>query len=365
MLRPLKDKMSKRERVVAALNHQETDRVPVYDIMANDSAIEYFAGQTAPPGQEGLKVKGRAIAKSLDMTRAADAAPAKPQICRQDWFGFKVTFKFEKWAIAGIIDKPFKDQNGAKDYTLTAIKNLTGQLKEFDVKKVAAQHRENFIKIQNYIGDDTVVLMHQSSAGLDSIRGALGIEMFSYLYADNPELVSQYLTLATEFEIKTIHAVADPKLSPCALTYGDIACKGMLMHSPEFLKKEFLPRLKMVNDAWHEHDTKCLFHSDGYLMEIMPDLIATGIDGLNPIETVAGMDLAEVKKLYGDKLFLAGGIDMSQLLAGATAEQVKQVCCDAIETCRPGYFIGSTTEIGNSCKLENVLAMLQVAWKSY
>jgi hypothetical protein len=58
---------------------------------------------------------------------------------------------------------------------------------------------------------------------------------------------------------------------PCAgvilaavLTYGDIPCRGWLLHSPRWLRTEFFPRLNCLNDACHEHGVKCLFHSDGY-----------------------------------------------------------------------------------------------------
>jgi uroporphyrinogen decarboxylase len=120
------------------------------------------------------------------------------------------------------------------------------------------------------------------------------------------------------------------------------------------------PRLKRLNDAWHEHGIKCLFHTDGYHMEVMDDLIAAGIDGLNPIETVAGMDLAEVRRKY-PTIFLAGGIDMSQLLSNGTPEQVKVACRQAVRDASPGFLMGSTTEADNSCRLENLLAMYEVA----
>jgi len=97
-------------------------------------------------------------------------------------------------------------------------------------------------------------------------------------------------------------------------------------------------------------------------MEALPDLLATGIDGLNPLETVAGMDVGEVYRLYGDKLFLTGGIDMSQLLSNGTPAQVRAVCRKAIADAPTGYFMGSTTEIDNSARLENVLAIVEVSW---
>ena len=122
--------------------------------------------------------------------------------------------------------------------------------------------------------------------------------------------------------------------------------------------------LSRINEAWHEHGMKCLFHSDGYLMEVMDDLVAAGIDGLNPIETVAGMDLKDVKDRYGDRIFLAGGIDMSQLMSRGSVDAVRQVCRQAIGDAYPGYFIGSTTELDNSCRLECIIAMVETAQRA-
>jgi hypothetical protein len=73
------------------------------------------------------------------------------------------------------------------------------------------------------------------------------------------------------------------------------------------------------------------------------------------------MDLKEVREKCGQKLFLAGGIDMSQLMANGTPDEVRAVCEQAIADAYPGYLMGSTTESDNSCKLENLLAMHEVA----
>ncbi len=188
--------------------------------------------------------------------------------------------------------------------------------------------------------------------------------MFSYVLADNPGLIAEAMEAVTRYNLAVCHSAADPGLSPVVLTYGDIACKERLIYSPDFLRREFLPRLKRLNDAWHERGLKCLFHSDGYLMDIMDDLMETGIDGLNPIETVAGMSLKEVREKYGHRLFLAGGIDMSQLLSRGTPDEVRSVCRQAIQDACPGYFMGSTTETDNSCRIENVIAMHEVATES-
>jgi uroporphyrinogen decarboxylase len=260
------------------------------------------------------------------------------------------------------VRRPFADERGASEFLKAWITKVGRQTREILAHPQAhrEQHHRAFLHTQSLIGD-TVNLLAQHGTGLDDIRHLLGLELFSYLYADDPGLISEALEAMTERNVAECHAIADETLSPAVLTYGDIAYKQRLIHSPQFLQREFYPRLKRLNDAWHEHGFRCLFHSDGYLMDALDDLIEAGIDGLNPIETVAGMSLGEVRQKVGSKLFLAGGIDMSQLLSNGTPDEVRQVCEQAVRDAAPGFLMGSTTEADNSCKLENLLAMRQVA----
>ena len=346
--------MTKRERVEAALNLRETDRTPIYDILVNDAAIEYLAGGFPPVGEEGLKLRLRASAKVLDMTRMICGPAAPGETTDADGF---LRHREDRWIDGGVREPPFSDEDGARAWLRIAIERLRTPV---DTKAYAERWRAAHDRFCGYLGDDTVIA-YEYGPGLDWVRYSLGFELFSYLSVDSPELISEYIELNTCREIERIHAVADRRVSPCALPYGDIACKDRLLHSPAWLRREFFPRLKRINDALHEHGVKCLFHSDGYLMDVIPDLIAAGIDGLNPIETVAGMDVGEVKRLYGDRLFIAGGIDISQLMANGKPEQVRKVCRDAVRIASPGYFIGSTTELDNGSRLENILAMWEVA----
>lgn len=352
-------KMTKRERVEATMKLQETDRVPVYDLLINDAAIEYFSGKYPPVGEKGIKAKCEAVGKMLDMTRAACYGPKEIG----DWVdedGF-MRYRKERYINGGIRKRPFNDVEGAKIWLNKVTKRLKNRINNIDLKKYAKEHRVRFKQLQGYIGDDTVVL-DECETGLDNVRAALGLELFSYISVDKKDLLSEYIELYTEFEIRKIHAVADRKLAVCAFVAGDVAMKSKLLHSPDWLRREFFPRVKRLNEAWHEHGIKCLFHSDGYIMEVMPDLLEAGIDGLNPVETTAGMDLKEVKRLYGNRIFITGGIDASQLLSNGNPDQVRSVCRETIKITSPGYFVGSTTELDNGAKLENILAILEVAW---
>lgn len=348
-------KMTKTERVQATMSLQETDRPPVYDILLNDALIEHFTGKYPPVGEAGLKLKCKTISRMFDMTRMAGFAPDEPGE-ETDEYGF--VSRHGRWLHMGIHHRPFHDERGAVEW----LRRYTDKLGvDINLQEVRKDFIEDFSKQRRYIGDDTVILHRESGTGLDDIRHRLGLELFSYIAADEPELISEYLERSTAREILIIHAIADVRLSPCALTYGDIGYNHGLMHSPAWLRSAFFPRIKELNDAWHEHGIKCLFHSDGNIMSVMDDLMDTGIDGLNPIETLSGMNVGELKRRYGDRIFLTGGIDMSQLLSNGTPEEVLKVCRTTLEEAPVGYFIGSTTEIDESSRLENVLMMLKAA----
>ena len=359
--------MNKRERVERTINLEETDRIPIYDLLRCDTAFEYFSDEKipvlskTPEVEEKLKeIVGKAVDNLLDMTRSVGFGPVVEEI-REDESGiiFHVSPKEKTFWIE---KRPFNDEKGAIEFIKKRIKKLENSTKEINSnrERFRNEYHKKFLETQKSIGD-TVNLLAEQGTGLDDVRHSVGFELFSYIQHDQPGLISEFLEVCTNYNISVCHAIADRNLSPAVMTYGDIACKNRLLHSPEFLKKEFFPRLKKLNEAWHQHNIKCLFHSDGYLMEVMDDLIGCDIDGINPIETVAGMDLKKIKEKYGKKIFLTGGIDMSQLLSLREPDEVKEVCREAIEIAYPGYFIGSTTELDNSAKLENIIAMYEVA----
>ncbi len=363
--------MSKRERVERTMAFEETDRVPLYDLLRNDAAFVHFGGQPLPALSADPKtvallnnISGKAVGAFLDMTRSVGFGPVEEKETTDD-FGF-VYHHSPHEKTSWIMRRPFVDEHGAIAFLKKWILDRKARTKQIETDPTAyrEQFNRNFLKTQSLIGD-TVNLLTQHGVGLDSVRHLLGFELFTYVLDDDPGLISEALETMTEHNVAECHAIANIKLSPAVLTYSDIAYKNRLLHSPHYLRQEIFPRIKRVNNAWHEHGFKCLFHSDGYLMDVLDDLIAIGCDGLNPIETVAGMDLKTVRDRCGNKLFLAGGIDMSQLLSIGTPDEVHAVCKQAIRDASPGYLMGSTTESDNSCKLENLIAMYDVAMAGF
>jgi uroporphyrinogen decarboxylase len=193
---------------------------------------------------------------------------------------------------------------------------------------------------------------------------AAGLERFSYLLADAPDLVEEWLAARNQAELRRVSAIADPELLPIVLTYDDIAYKVGPLFSPAWLRQHWLPRLQRLIDAWHTRDTYCIFHSDGCLWPVLDDLVAAGIDALNPLEVLAGMTVGAVRQRY-PHLVLTGGVDVSQLLPlGAPQEVRAAVRQNVADAGGVGYLLGSSTELHWDVKLENAIAMFETVWEA-
>jgi hypothetical protein len=344
--------MNKRERVMRAVNFQETDRIPIYDFIDNNRIREYFSGEKITK-ENAWRLEYAAVRAVCDATRALLIPTFHPhRMIDEDGF---VTY--HDYETSWIEKRPFEDVTGLKRW---AMKDMERAKKWKPDLAYVEEYRSTILAHKRGIGDDTVIIV-ESDVGLENPRDKAGLELFSYLVADEPAMVSAWIEALNEKEIRKAKAIADPELVPIMLTYGDIAFKTGLIHSPGWLRREFIPRLKKLVDAYHERGVKCLYHSDGNLNEILDDLVGAGIDGINPVETAAGMDIADIRSRYPN-IFIAGGIDVSQLLTLANPEEVRATCLKAIEdTGGVGYLMGSTTELLPMAKIDNVLAMIECA----
>ncbi len=354
--------LTKRERVLRTAHFEETDRVPLYDILQNDAIIEHYAGRPLTV-EDGDEVKGLAIGRILDMTRMPHG-PSAPGITRLD---NGIVIQQERWT-SWIIERPFHDLPSliawVRDEIARAEAQTFGRAEAERLHDDIRRRQAIFARADPSGRNDPTVLVIESGVGLTEMYWMTGMTMFSYLLADAPALIEEWLEARHQCELRRVAAIADPRVIPIALTYDDIAYKNGLLFSPAWLRRVWVPRLKRLNDAWHARDTLCLFHSDGDLWPVLDDLVAAGIDGLNPLEVMAGMTVAAVRQRY-PRLFLTGGIDVSQLLALGTPEEVRAACRQAIAAAGGrGYFLGSTTELHWEVRLENAIAMFETAWET-
>ena len=355
------DTMTARQRIEATLRGEIPDRVPVFDLIQNIPLIEHVTGENVTPAN-GLELLCRTIGDRLDITRGI-AAPAEEKTFRgEDGFVYK-----QEWWTTWLIERPFTDVAGALDYIRRNTEELydrhPGDMWTFAGKGNVWGHssrspREQFLELQDKVGENTVIFPNESPEGLDTAHIRLGLQLFSYAYAENPELVSDWLEALNWAEIQRVHETADPELSPVALVYADQADKNRTIFSPAFLRREFFPRLRKLVAAWQSHGIKVIFHSDGNLWQILDDFKAAGIDGLNPLEPLSHMYAGDIRRSYPDWI-LMGGIDASALLPFGTEDQVRDSVRNTIRDAgaRGRLWLGSSTEIHPAIPVNNVLAM--------
>jgi len=125
------------------------------------------------------------------------------------------------------------------------------------------------------------------------------------------------------------------------------------------------PFLKMLVDAAHRKGMFFIKHTDGYIWPIIDDLIATGIDALHSIDPSAGMRLSEVKERYGDKVALCGNVDAASTMVYGSPKQVAEEArrCIRDAAAGGGYFLTTSNCIYRGIPPINSLTLSKVGKK--
>lgn len=140
--------------------------------------------------------------------------------------------------------------------------------------------------------------------------------------------------------------------------YDDMGYKGTPFFSNAIYKELLQPFHKKAVEWAHNKGIYARLHSCGDIMKLLPDVLDTGIDALNPIEVKAGMEPLTIKKEYGDRLVLHGGIN-------AVLWDDKEAIISEIDRLVPalkengGYIFSSDHSIPNSVSLENFKAIIE------
>ena len=168
------------------------------------------------------------------------------------------------------------------------------------------------------------------------------------------------LSYEIEFVRRAIKAGAE-----IVMLGDDYAYNSGPMISPKHFKEFLLPGLKKMVSVVHDAGAYCVKHTDGNIMKIIDMIVETGIDGLNPIDPIAGMDIAEVKKKYGDRICIIGNIDCGELLTTGNQQQVIKAVKECISKASKGggHILSSSNSIHSGVKPENFIALIEAARK--
>ncbi len=376
------DKLSKRERVTRTLNLQPVDRVAIHEQLSfNPQVISLYTGKEV----HGFDYTYEDICSVIRQTLDACFPPVAPlgtsRVTNSDGF----VIQQDEWH-SGIVSRPFQDLAGAREFLLRKTDELRrvgrqapygfppgmepgagSDRAEFDPERERDQYRSYMQGLQKLIGE-TVIIDFSLTTGFCDCWSQLGLDTFICLYDEDPQVISNYIEAHTDCEIRRLHAIADPALSPVVLLPEDFASKQAPIFSPAFLRKELFPRVRRMTEAWHSHGLKVIYHSDGNFKPVISDLVDCGVDGFYCLEPAVGMDIVELKKTW-PKLVWAGGIDGIDLMERGIPDQVRRevhrVILESDALHNGGIFIDTSSEINPPIKPENYKAMIDAVGEMY
>lgn len=344
--------VNSRERILAAFNHEPVDKVPIFDLVRNTGIVEHYTGNELTY-DNGHELVPKAISCFLDGTRAVTTRRAPGKFETEEGFVWEV-HEWTEW----VVKRPFTTVEELKSWVEANIERWEAtSFSESDIRAF----KENEKAYRKQFGE-TQVMSVAADEGLNYAHVTVGIELFSLLMADYPELVQKWINTICDAEIRKIHALGDPDICPFGFIYSDIAYKNALMFSPSYLSGSgYFERINKICNAFHDVGMKAIYHSDGYIMDILPQLVEAGVDGINPIEISAGMDVYKIFDEFGDRITVVGGVDSTHLLVEGSPEDVRGEVRRMIEARRGkgGLIIGSSTELGDDIPVENILAMAE------
>jgi uroporphyrinogen decarboxylase len=189
-------------------------------------------------------------------------------------------------------------------------------------------------------------------------------DQFMMLLAGEPQHAHLFLDKLVEIHLANLELflAAVGEHIDIILFGDDLGMQTGPMMSPKMYCEFFKPRHKLLwNRAKELADVKVMLHCCGGVRELMPHLIEGGLDAINPVQiSCSGMDAAELKTEFGSELtFWGGGCDTRDVLPNGTPQEVTEHVKQQVGTLRPGggFVFQQVHNILANVPPENIAAM--------
>jgi len=195
----------------------------------------------------------------------------------------------------------------------------------------------------------------------EMVKDVLGHELMLKSMLRRPEWIHDVFETYTRLAIAMFELVeAEGMRCDGAWVYGDLAYKTGPFMSPRHYRELLRPYHRRLFDEFHKRGMPVIFHSDGDIRPVLDDLIAAGVDAVNPLECKANMDLRELAPRYGERLGFVGGIDV-RVLATNDPEQVRSEVRSKLAAAMPyrGYIYHSDHSVPPGVTLETYRFLLE------
>ena len=191
------------------------------------------------------------------------------------------------------------------------------------------------------------------------------MDSFLALMVEEPKQAHDILDRFTEHHIRALERYLGQVGSYIDIINfaDDFGMQNGPLISPKMFREFFKERYGRIWQRAKElADVKVMLHCCGSFRKVLPDLIDIGLDAINPVQiSAAGMDAGELKREFGrDITFWGGGCDTQWVLAHGTPEAVRDHVSRQVEVMRPGggFVFQQVHNVLADVPPENIVAML-------
>jgi len=168
----------------------------------------------------------------------------------------------------------------------------------------------------------------------------MGTENVLLKLAEDPGRMAKFIERLGEFAVGIVKgqlAAVGEKLAGLYI-WGDIAYDNGMFFSPDYWREAYKPQLAKICDAAHAAGLKTVYHGCGDARVVFEDMIEAGVDAYNPIEAKAGLDVLDLKRRFGARWAFNGNIDV-RVLETNDRDLVRREVLTKLNAAKGGGFI--------------------------
>jgi len=354
-----------RDRVAAALNHEQPDRCPLQVSFTPEFAQRLRgAVRLAPQARHNPHGGGNTyeLEQALDEDLLLTSVGWANNYYANEVFGPGVTTYTDAWGVSWrncvystrFGDGFYTEMTGHPLAEDSAIPGYRAPDPGAPGLYDEARWVLDTFKEEYWIVGVTVTTVFETAWALR------GYEKLLMDFVTDPEAADAILDIPFAYHLRAAQTLAHMGVDMIWIG-DDIGTQSTMLMSPEtwrrFLKPRmarFISEIKAINPA-----IKVAYHSDGCIYPVIPELIEIGLDVLNPIQP-RSMDPALLKEKYGNRLCFWGTIDEQGTLPFGTPEDVRAEAALRVQTVGKGggLIIGPTHHVQLDTPVENVLALV-------
>jgi len=344
--------MTSKERVLRAMEHQETDRIPI--------GFNYGSQEMMNVLMSRMKVSNYdELLKVLNV----DTRRLPPLV----YNGEQRYYKGEKADYWGVTEKALKDGDSSKLCPFAEVASVD------EVEAYKWPSPDDFYDAHNiseYIEayKDYAIIASVWAGIFHNYIWMCGFENALILLRTQPDVAHAIIRHIADFWIGYARKVLEIGRGRIDIvdSYNDFGSQLCLIMGPDLTKKFFLPELKRFYDMAKEYDAKGFLHSCGSVETIIPELVEAGVEILDPVQvSAAGMSPENLKAKYGNIITFHGGIDTQHVLPKGSVEDVREEVNRVIDILGNGggYILAGSQAFENDIPVENIVAMYDEAVK--